>query len=222
MDTPHSRRKVSLEDYDWADLIDQEDKVRMLISPQSEYAMAGAWAMGRAMDDAIIAAATGTALGGVSGGDSIALPSAQKVAHGSAGLTLAKLLAAKEILDKNDTDPDEPRFMLVTAGQLADLLGITSVTSADFNSVKALVQGDVDTFLGFNFIRTERLGLDATPNRQVLGFCQSAIGLAVGADIQTKISERADKNYATQVFLSMSIGATRIEDEKMVEIACTE
>jgi hypothetical protein len=222
MDTPHSRRKVSLEDYDWADLIDQEDKVRMLISPQSEYAMAGAWAMGRAMDDAIIAAATGTALGGVSGGDSIALPSAQKVAHGSAGLTLAKLLAAKEILDKNDTDPDEPRFMLVTAGQLADLLGITSVTSADFNSVKALVQGDVDTFLGFNFIRTERLGLDATPNRQVLGFCQSAIGLAVGADIQTKISERADKNYATQVFLSMSIGATRIEDEKMVKIACTE
>jgi len=222
MDTPHSRRKVTLEDYDWADLIDQEDKVRMLISPQSEYAMAGAWAMGRAMDDAIIAAATGTALGGVSGGDSIALPSAQKVAHGSAGLTLAKLLAAKEILDKNDTDPDEPRFMLVTAGQLADLLGITSVTSADFNSVKALVQGDVDTFLGFNFIRTERLGLDATPNRQVLGFCQSAIGLAVGADIQTKISERADKNYATQVFLSMSIGATRIEDEKMVEIACTE
>ena len=221
MDTPHSRRKVTLEDYDWADLIDQEDKVRMLISPQSEYAMAGAWAMGRAMDDAIIAAATGTALGGVSGGSSISLPSAQKVAHGSAGLTLAKLLSAKEILDKNDTDPDEPRFMLVTAGQLADLLGITSVTSADFNSVKALVQGDVDTFLGFNFIRTERLGLDATPNRQVLGFCQSAIGLAVGADIQTKISERAD-NYATQVFLSMSIGATRIEDEKMVEIACTE
>ena len=220
MDTPHSRRKVTLEDYDWADLIDQEDKVRMLISPQSEYAMAGAWAMGRAMDDAIIAAATGTALGGVSGGSSISLPSAQKVAHGSAGLTLAKLLSAKEILDKNDTDPDEPRFMLVTAGQLADLLGITSVTSADFNSVKALVQGDVDTFLGFNFIRTERLGLDATPNRQVLGFCQSAIGLAVGADIQTKISERAD--YATQVFLSMSIGATRIEDEKMVEIACTE
>ena len=178
--------------------------------------------MGRAMDDAIISAATGNALGGVSGGSTVALPSAQKVVHGSAGLTLAKLLSAKEILDKNDTDPDEPRYMLVTAGQLADLLGITSVTSADFNSVKALVQGDVDTFLGFNFIRTERLGLDSDSNRQVLGFCQSAIGLAIGADVTTKISERADKNYATQVFLSMSIGATRIEDEKMVEIACTE
>ena len=77
MDTPHSRRKVSLDDYDWADLIDNEDKVRMLISPHSEYAMAGAWAMGRAMDDAIIAAATGTAYSGVAGGTSVSLPSGQ-------------------------------------------------------------------------------------------------------------------------------------------------
>jgi len=79
VDTPHSRRKVTMNDYDWADLIDNEDKVRMLISPQSEYAQAGAYAMGRAMDDAIIAAATGNALGGVAGGTSIALPPGQKV-----------------------------------------------------------------------------------------------------------------------------------------------
>ena len=63
-----------MDDYDWADLIDQEDKVRMLISPQSEYAQAGAWAMGRAMDDALIAAATGNAFGGVAGGTTVALP----------------------------------------------------------------------------------------------------------------------------------------------------
>tara|TARA_R100000995_G_C3484650_1_gene126452 strand:+ start:5723 stop:6583 length:861 start_codon:yes stop_codon:yes gene_type:complete len=222
MDTPHSRRKVTMDDYDWADLIDNEDKVRMLISPQSEYAMAGAWAMGRAMDDSIISAATGTAYGGVSGGTSVALPSGQKVAHGSAGLTLAKLLSAKEILDANDVDPDEPRYCVVTAGQLTDLLGVTQVTSADFSSVKALVQGEINTFLGFNFIRTQRLGTDSDSNRQVLAFTSSGIGLAVGQDVNTRISERSDKNYATQVFLSMTIGATRIEDEKVVEIACTE
>ena len=62
------------------------------------------------------------------------------------------------------------------------------------------------------------LALDANNDRSVLAFCRSAIGLAVGADISTKISERADKNYATQVFLSMTIGATRIEEEKLVEI----
>ena len=221
MDTPHSRRKVTMDDYDWADLIDNEDKVRMLISPSSEYAMAGAWAMGRAMDDAIISAVSGTSYGGVSGGTSVALASAQKIVHGSAGLTLAKLLSAKEILDSSDVDPDEPRYMVVTAKQLKNMLGVEQITSADYANVKALVQGDIDTFLGFNFIRTERLVTDGT-NRLALAFTQNAIGLALGQDITTKISESADKNYATQVFLSMSIGATRVEDEKVVEIACVE
>lgn len=222
MDTPHSRRKVTMDDYDWADLIDQEDKVRMLISPQSEYAMAGAWAMGRAMDDSIIAAATGTSYGGVSGGTSVALPAGQKIAHGSAGLTLAKLISAKEILDANDVDPDETRYMVVTSKQMSNLLNLEKVTSSDYASIKALVQGQIDTYLGFKFVRTERLGTDSNSDRQVLAFCQSGIGLAVGSDVATRISERADKNYATQVFLSMTIGATRVEDEKVVEIACNE
>ena len=222
MDTPHSRRKVTMDDYDWADLIDQEDKVRMLISPQSEYAMAGAWAMGRAMDDSIIAAATGTSYGGVSGGTAVALPSTQKIAHGSAGLTLAKLIEAKEKLDANDVDPDEARYMIVTSKQMSNLLNLEKVTSSDYASIKALVQGQIDTYLGFKFLRTERLGLDSNSDRKVLAFCQSGIGLAVGSDVSTRISERADKNYATQVFLSMTIGATRVEDEKVVEIACNE
>jgi hypothetical protein len=194
----------------------------MLISPQSEYAMAGAWAMGRAMDDAIIAAATGNAYGGVSGGTSIALPAGQKVAHGGTGLSVAKLISAKEILDASDVDPDEERYLIVTSKQISDMLAITQITSADYNSVKALVAGQVDTFMGFKFIRTERLGLDSNSDRQVLAFCKSGIGLAVGSDVSTRISERADKNYATQVFLSMTIGATRVEDEKVVEIACNE
>jgi hypothetical protein len=222
VDTPHSRRKVTMEDYDWADLIDQEDKVRMLISPESEYAQAGAWAMGRAMDDAIIDAASGNAFGGVAGGSTVALPSGQKIVHGSAGLSVTKLIEAKEILDANSVDPEEPRYCVVTSKQLSDLLAITQITSADFNSVKALVQGDIDTFMGFKFIRTERLDTNSSSNRLVLAFAQSGIGLAVGSDIQTRITERADKNYATQVFLSMTIGATRIEDEKVVEIECTE
>lgn len=222
MDTPHSRRRVSLEDYDWADLVDQEDKVRMLITPQSEYAMAGANAMGRAMDDAIIEAAVGNAYGGVAGGTTIALPAAQHVAHGSAGLTVAKLLSAKEIIDGSDVDPEEARYCVLAAKQVTDLLNTTEVKSSDYNTVKALAAGQLDTFLGFKFIRSERLGTDSNGDRQVTVYTESGLGLAVGSDIQTRISERDDKNYATQVFLSMTIGATRIEDEKVVEIACQE
>jgi hypothetical protein len=219
INTPHSRRKVTLADYDWADLIDQEDKVRMLISPQSEYAKAGAYAMGRAMDDAIIAAASGNAFGGVAGATSIALPAGQKIAVGTTSLTVAKLIAAKEILDASDVDPDETKYLVCSAKEITSLLGDDKVTSADYNSVKALVAGQVDTFMGFNFIRTERIAASGGDNL-ALAFTQSAIGLALGRDIQTRISERDDKNYATQVFLSMTIGATRVEDEKVVEIAC--
>jgi len=222
VDTPHSRRKVTMDDYDWADLIDDSDKVRLLISPQSEYAKAGAYAMGRTMDDVIIAAATGNAFGGVSGGSTIALPAGQKIAHGSTGLTIAKLISAKEKLDAANVDPDEARTLVCSAKQISDLLGTTQITSSDFNSVKALVQGDIDTFMGFKFIRSERLGTDSNGNRQVLAFTNTSMGLALGKDIQTKISERADKNYSTQVYLCMTIGATRVEDEKVLEIACTE
>ena len=222
VDTPHSRRKVTMDDYDWADLIDDSDKVRLLISPQSEYAKAGAYAMGSTIDDVIIAAATGNAFGGVSGGSTIALPAGQKIAHGSTGLTIAKLISAKEKLDAANVDPDEARTIVCSAKQISDLLGTTQITSADFNSVKALVQGDIDTFMGFKFIRSERLGTDSNGNRQVLAFTNTSMGLALGKDIQTKISERADKNYSTQVYLCMTIGATRVEDEKVIEIACTE
>jgi phage gp36-like protein len=221
IDTPHSRRKVSLVDYDWADLIDQEDKVKMLITPQSEYAMAGANAMGRAMDDALIAAATGNAFGGVAGATSIALPTAQKIAGGTTGLTLAKLLSAKEIIDSSDVDPEEARYVVCSAKQITDLLNTTQVTSSDYNTVRALASGQIDTFLGFKFIRSQRLPI-ATTIRSCLAYTESALGLAVGADITTRISERDDKNYATQVFLSMVIGATRIEDEKVVEIGAKE
>jgi len=220
VDTPHSRRKVTMDDYDWADLIDDSDKVRLLISPQSEYAKAGAYAMGRTMDDVIIAAATGNAFGGVSGGSTIGLPAGQKIAHGSTGLTIAKLISAKEKLDA--ANADEARTLVCSAKQISDLLGTTQITSSDFNSVKALVQGDIDTFMGFRFIRSERLGTDSNGNRQVLAFTNTSMGLALGKDIQTKISERADKNYSTQVYLCMTIGATRVEDEKVLEIACTE
>jgi hypothetical protein len=221
IDVPHSRRKVTLEDYDWADLIDQEDKVRMLISPQSEYAIAGANAMGRTMDDVIIAAATGNAYSGVAGGSTVTLPSSQTIVHANQGLTMDKLLEAKEIIDSSDVDPDEPRYFICSAKQVTDLLNNTSVTSIDFNTVKALASGIVDSFLGFKFIRSERLTEDGTV-RSCLAYTESAIGLAVGADITTRISERDDKNYATQVFLSMVIGATRVEDEKIVEVEVQE
>lgn len=222
LDTPHSRRRVSLVDYDWADLIDDTDKVKMIVDPASPYAQAGAWAMGRAMDDEIVAAFTGTAHAGVDGSSTVAFPSGQQIAAAASGLTIAKLLAAKEILDGNDVDESIARFIALTSKQVTDLLNTTEVKSSDFNTVKALAQGEIDTFLGFKFIRSERLGLDGSSNRRVIAWAQDGMALALGKQPVAKVDERPDKNYSTQVYYSMAIGATRLEEEKVVEIACVE
>ena len=226
IDTPHSRRRVSLADYEWADLIDNADKVRLLIDPTSSYAKAAAAAMGRAMDDVIIAALGGTAYTGETGSTSVSLPSGQKPYSASQtdGLTVAKLLEAKKILDLADVDPSLPRFFVCGPTQISNLLNTTEVKSSDFNTVKALAQGQLDSFLGFKFIVSNRLKFDATntDDRLAYAFTSDAIKLAIGQDVVARIDERADKSYSTQVYYSMSIGATRMEEEKVVEIACDE
>jgi hypothetical protein len=221
-DTPHSRRRVSLVDYEFADLIDDLDKVRMLVDPTSTYALAAAYAMGRAMDDAIITAATGSADTGVAGGTAVALPSSQIIAEGgTTGMTIAKLREAKEIIDLADVDPSLPRHIIVSPKQITDLLGTTEVTSSDFNTVKALAQGDINSFLGFNFIVSNRLAV-ASQIRDCIAFVSDGIGLAVGKDATARIDERADKGYATQVYYSAAFGATRMEEDKVVKIQAYE
>ena len=229
MDTPHARRRCSLEDFDWADMIDQEDKVRLLIDPTSTYAKSAANAMGRAMDEVIVDAIRGTAFTGETGSTSVALPAGQKIAAGGTGLTMAKLIATKKLMDQADIDSDG-RYIAVTSSQLADLLNTTQITSADFNTVKALVQGDVETFLGFNFIRVDGLRIDGTKivpiitatDRACVAWQRDQVVLGVGAQPGARISERADKNYATQVIYSMSIGAARLQETGVVEVGCVE
>lgn len=230
LDTPHSRRRVSLADYEWADLIDNADKVRLLIDPTSSYAKAAAAAMGRAMDDVVIAALGGTAFSGETGSTSVPLPSSQKPYTASqgndaaGGLSITKLLEAKKILDLADVDPSIQRYFVCGPTQISNLLGTTQITSSDFNTVKALAQGQVDSFLGFKFIVSNRLVFDATntDDRLCYAFTQDAIKLAIGQDVIARIDERADKSYSTQVYYAMSIGATRMEEEKVVQIACDE
>ena len=226
IDTPHSRRRLSLADYEWADLVDDVDKVRMLVDPTSSYARAAAAAMNRAMDDVIITAFNASANTGVAGGTSTALPSGQKTATSdqSDGLTIAKLLAAKKILDNNDVDPSLKRYIVCGPQQISDLLGTTQVTSSDYNTVKALAEGSINSYLGFEFIMSTRLNKDATntTDRLVFAYTEDAIKLGIGKDISAKISERADKSYSTQVYYCMSLGAVRMEEEKVVQIPCHE
>jgi len=218
IDTPHSRRRVSLADYEFADLIDQQDKVRLLIDPTSSYAKAAAYAMGRAMDDVIIAAALGSANTGVSGGTAVALPAGNIVAVGTGAMSIAKLASAKQILDAGDVDPSIKRHIIVSPTEIADLLNNTTVTSSDFNTIKALVQGEIDSFMGFKFHVSNRLVDNAAGNTQCIAFAEDGILLGVGKDVTARIDERSDKSYATQVYYCQTIGATRMEEAKVVSV----
>ena len=222
VDTPHSRRMVTMSDYEYADLIDDQDKVRLLVDPTSTYSRAAAAAMGRAMDDVILSAALGTAQTGKDGSSTTSLPSSQKIVHASAGLTLAKLIEAKEILDSGNVDPSITRNIVVSPKQVSDLLNNTTVTSSDYNTVKALAMGEINTFVGFNFIVSNRLAVDGNSDRRVIAFATDGIKCAIGKEPSARIDERADKSYATQVYYCQSVGATRMEESKVVEIACNE
>jgi len=212
---------VTMEAYEWADLIDDADKVQMLIDPTSTYARAAAAAMGRAMDDAIIEAAIGASLTGKAGATSTSMLSANQIANGSADLTLAKLITAKKTLDLGSVDPSIPRHIAVGPDQVEALLNTTSVTSSDFNTVKALVQGEINTFMGFQFHVTTRLS--KTGNiRSCFAWAQDGIKLAVGKDVNSRIDERADKSYSTQVYYCAQFGSTRMEEAKVVQIDCDE
>jgi len=221
--TPHDARWVFPTDYEWADLIDDADKLRMLIDPTSPYAQNGAYALGRAMDTDIIDAALGTSKTGENGTTSTAFASAQQIAAGAAGLTVAKLREAKKILLANEVDVEnDPLYIAVTAKQLDDMLGTTQVTSADYNTVKALVQGQVDTFMGFKFVQTELLGVDSSSDRRVIAWAKSGVHCGIWNDISGKVTERADKSYSNQVYVKGTFGATRTEEGKVVEILCSE
>jgi len=247
VDSAHSRRAVTMEDFEWADLVDEQDKIRTLIDPTNPYAQAAAWAMGRSMDDVLIAAMRGNAFAGEEAGTIVALPLAQKLlAHTDAvpgtptNLNVDTLRRAKGVLDAADVDPSIERYFALNSSALQSLLKETAVTSADFNTVKALVQGELDTFMGFKFIRLERLASEsvffdgvtgdilAAPGstlanaKHMLAWAKDGVLLSVGKDMQGKIDPRVDKSYAMQVYACMSIGATRLEDAMVVDIACAQ
>jgi hypothetical protein len=229
MDTPHARRRVTLRDFVYADLVDEEDKVRILIDPAGKYTTAAMWALGRSMDDIIIEAVQATAYTGETGSSSTSYDSGMTVdvqvrdtgvSASDWGLNVAKLFVANKLLDNNDVDPDEPRYIIVNGTQMSSLLKTTKATSADYASVKALVKGEIDTFMGFKFLQTNRITQDGNSDDNCPFWARDGMLLAIGRDIMADIGPRRDKNNATQVLCKMSIGATRMQEDKVGYIEC--
>ena len=237
-DAEHSRRKLSMADYIVpADLIDKPDKLKMLIDPQSAYTQNQVFSLNRAIDDVIITALGGPAYAGHTGGTTVnfydvgecRLVDADGTIEAAGSdhdavtetpLTIAKLLTCKQLLDDAEIDDDRQRYFLTNPYNINQLLNTTEVKSADYNTVRALAQGQIDTFMGFKFLKSTRLGVDDTETGAThsYAFAQDSIVLAVAEEPSVSVSVRNDLCDSVQVFSTLSIGATRVEGPAVVSI----
>ena len=235
-DTPlvgsdHDRRRVSHRDFNWADLIDKKDKLRMLQDPTSAYVMNAVMSLNRKMDDVIIQAAYGTSYAGKDGSTSVTFPSAQTIGStyvergtaAASNLTIGKLRRARYLLDKAEAanEGEADLAIAVDPSQIQGLLATTEVTNSDYAAIKALVQGQIDTFMGFKFIRSNRLPV-ASNIRDVMCWEKQGILLAIADEVITDVGPRRDKNLSVQVYAEGHFGATRMWEEKVIKIQCDE
>lgn len=219
--TPHTRRWGFISDYDVADLLDKQSQVKLLIDPESRYTRRHAGTMGRGVDDSIIAALGGVAKQGKNGATDVALPAAQNIGAASVGMTVNKVLEAKERLDSAEVDEFIPRFMVASAKQITNMLNDTKVTSKDYNTVQALVEGKINDFLGFHWVRSERLPLVST-TRSCYAYAMDGVELGIADEPSSIAAPRPDKRHAMQIYTFGSWGATRVEDEMVIEVDCAE
>ena len=206
----------TLTDYNAAEYSDIFNQAKVNFDERQELVQVVASAMGRRQDQIILDALTAS---------STSLTVANDIGGTDSNLNVAKLREAKRLMDKNNVPP-EARHIIIHGNGLASLLAETAVTSSDFNSVKALVQGDINSFLGFTFHmlgdRSEGgLVVDGSLDRSCFAFHQMAVGYGEGIGMRTEINYIAEKTsfLVNEVF---SAGAIAIDDEGIVKITCRE
>lgn len=227
-DTPHTRPWFYPRDFDWNDLIDSIDKLRILADPQSAYVQNGVAAMNRAKDRVIIGTFFADRNTGETGSTSVTFASEGNSvavgfgASGNVGLTVAKLREAKRILMAAEVDVEsDPLTVAVKAKQHDNLLAEMQVISLDFNERPVLVDGMVTRFLGFNFKHTELIAANGSSQDRVPAYAKSGVHLGIWADVATDVSQRKDlAGHPWQVYVTGTFGGTRSEGPKVVEIVC--
>lgn len=230
LDITQSKRWVFPADYEWASLIDSQDKLRMIIDPTSPYAAAGAAAMNRVKDDIILAAMFGTNYIGENGTTTESFGTVGTGTYDvgvntggtASGLNVAKLQGAIRILmTANKGELMEPVFGAISSYEHDLLLKEAQVANRDYGNTAVLVDGRVKRFMGIDFTITERLSV-SSGNRLVPVWLKSGMHLGIWNDMQVEIGPRPDKSYATQVYLAMTLGATRTQLGKLVRVVCDD
>ena len=225
--TPHKRRVVVPSAAEAADYIDRVDVRRILNNPQNMYVRNFSAAANRKKDTKVIDAFFATAKTGKDGSGSAEFDTANySIASGSAGMTIAKLRQAREKLEaaenmEPDEDPEATWHIAMAARQRRDLLATTEVTNSDYNTVKALVQGQVNEFLGFTFHKSERLNT-VSSERACPAWVRTSMWFWQHESGEAFIDVLPGKRHTVQVRYEIDCGATRLDEKGVVRILCAE
>lgn len=216
MSVTYSQVTATMEDYIAAEYSDIFNQAKVNFQDRAELVQVVSGAIGRRMDQVVI-----DALVAASSTNTVA----NSVGGSNTNLNVAKLRATKKAMDAKNV-PAEGRCIIAHANNMDSLLAETSVTSADFNTVKALVQGEVNTFLGFRFVslgdRDEGgLAIDGSSDRIVYAFHKDAVGLGIGMNQQSRVDYIPEKT-SFLVASMFSAGAVSIDSDGITKITCRE
>jgi hypothetical protein len=244
IESSYLRRGCKTEPLTWAETTGDPDKIRMMTDPTSDLLRNGGASIHRAEDALILEAIWGTALTGKDGGTSvtaatecykmlsdgtIANPGTAVTNVTETGLTIAKIGALGRLLDDNKV-PATDRWIVANTHQKWYLLGSAKATSYDYAAVKALVDGQFGSYLGFNFkwLPSDSFVTDTTDTGSLRCACfqRDAMLYSVSRDLTTHVDKLPEQNYDTQAFAELFSGAVRLQPNGVIpllldaDIAC--
>ena len=219
LNVTYSQVTATMSDYNAAEYSDIFHQAKVNFDERSELVQVVSKAIGRRIDQLVI-----DALNGASGASTVAKNVVTSGSAANSNLNVGKLIAAKKALDTKNV-PFDDRCIAVHANNLAGLLGDERAVSGDFASIKALVSGEINTFMGMKFIvlgDRDEGGLPLSTNdRSIFAFHRSAIGMAENMAQKTEINYVPEKT-SFLVNSMFSAGAVSIDDEGVVKITCDE
>jgi len=205
---------ATMEDYIAAEYSDIFQQSHINFDERSELVQVVSKSIARRMDQIMI-----DALNAATGTSTVATT----IGGAGTNMNIEKLRATAKAMNEKNV-PADGRHLLMHASQLDALLGETEVTSSDFASVKALVQGEIDTFMGFKILTMgdrDEGGIPKPSTRTCFAWHKDSMGYA------ESMSQKTEVNYVPQktsflVASMFSAGSVAIDAEGIVKISCTE
>lgn len=225
----HTSRWINGREFDVAVLIDRLDTLKMIFDPTNPYVDRFRQAHERKRDDIIMDGFFATVKTGKDASGTAAYKAANTVADGGTGFTLLKLRALRKLMKKRNLDLRSIKpLILVNAEAIDDLLSETQVTSSDYAAVKALVDGEVQYFMGFQFVPFEDYNgrgipfVTGTNPRHSPAWIPDGMHYGTWQDLVITISNRPDKNNIKQIHGTFTAGSVRLEEDKVFALDWVE